>query len=55
MDKKKYTTPSMQVVNIQACGVLTTSEDTLNMPWSSDKHGDSGPDDIDDFSTFDSF
>ena len=55
MDKKKYTTPCIEVVNIQTGGVLSTSDDTLNMPWSGKEPGTAGPDDIDDYSTFDSF
>ena len=38
MDKKKYATPSLKLVNIQTCGMLAA-----------------GPDEIDDYSTFDSF
>jgi hypothetical protein len=56
MDKKKYATPSLKLVNIQTCGMLATSlEDSIDMDWSGDKSGTAGPDEIDDYSTFDSF
>ena len=55
MDKKKYTTPYMQVVNMQTSGMLATSGETIDMPWSGDHPGTGGPGEIDPYSTFDSF
>ena len=46
----------MKVVYIRTYEMLTTSEeDRRDMNWSGKKHGDSGSDDIDDESTYDSF
>ena len=56
MDKKKYIIPYMEVVNIQAYGMLAfSSRDTIDMKWSGQGESESDPDDIDDYSTFDSF
>lgn len=56
MRKKKYITPCMKVVNTQTYRMIATSQDkNLNMKWSGNQQGDSGPDEIDDYSTFDSF
>lgn len=55
MDKKKYTTPCMKVVNTRTRGMLAASGNTYNMNWSGNRHGEAGPGEIDDYSTYDSF
>ena len=56
MNKKHYIAPSVMEVRIQTVCLLTSSpEDKLNLNWSGDSPGTSGPEEIDDESTFDSF
>lgn len=53
MKKKKYTTPAIKVFNIQNRGILCSSK--TNLPWSGNKAGTAGPDEIDENSTYDAF
>ena len=54
MKKKTYTTPAIKVIKIQHRGILCSSE-TYNLPWSGNKAGTAGPNEIDENSTYDAF
>lgn len=55
MKKKNYIVPAFKVVKLQPARMLMISGDTVSMPWSGDLPGTAGPEEIDDYSTFDSF
>ena len=55
MKKKYYTAPIIKVFTLQTTRMLMTSGDLVSMPWSGDRSGSAGPDEIDDNSTVDSF
>lgn len=54
--KKSYIHPRLEVVALPASRVLVSSpDDDLDMFWSADNAGTVGPEQIDDYSTIDSF
>ena len=55
MTKKNYIVPTFKVFTLQPARMLMLSGDTSSMPWSGTTPGSAGPDEIDDYSTFDSF
>lgn len=55
MKKKYYTVPSIKVFTLRTTRILMTSGDEIALPWSGNRPGTAGPDEIDDSSTFDSF
>lgn len=56
MKKKHYIAPVAESITLQLPILLTVSDpEEIDMPWSGDSSGTAGPEEIDDYSTFDSF
>jgi len=56
MKKQHYIAPVVELYKIQASCLLPASAvEEVELPWSGDSPGTAGPDEIDDFSTIDTF
>ena len=55
MEKKRYIQPRIECWPLHTAHMLAASGDELDFPWSGKLPGDAGPDEIDDFSTIDTF
>ena len=55
MKKKYYIVPSITVFTLQTARMLMKSGDERRIPWSGEQEGEAGPDEIDDYSTVDTF
>lgn len=53
MKKQQYIRPTVRVFSIQACSIICTSE--TNLRWSGNNAGSAGPNEIDEYSTYDAY